>query len=515
MNRRRLSLLPVLLAGLLLAAPARTEIIPDRGTFRGVFHINRAGVAQFAGYIVPPDLAEALKKYDGKYIELPILRAKQLRNPGRSVVEKIGQPKELPQPPLRADIALRNPGSAGPGTFDLIVSFRNTGKRPINLDLNNVSVGILSYHDVGEPAAQSDLVPGYTRAQMAFGGTPAQPWHFFKGLEPGSPTHFFSGVVRLGANDAVPFVFQHKHLPKGQYEVQALAHYVRPDKKHESVMGWKNLDFPLEQSKQPPPALPKAEATVTRDDEWLSVSGRLFHRGKQPPTLWTRGKPDNAFFTGVVQAFDAEGKQVPASLEWNDPRGPWERRWLDREGLNFRFRLRPEDRFEAPPIRRIALWTVTEAGAVRVEIAKDIPAPKARPLPAWGERVKGVRCRIQTPRDRFKAGEPVRVFFQAESDRSASDILWLNKGKAATQLRLEIDGQPAPISLTAISEEIIHPFPFQGQFTTGPELRLKPGKHTLRIRVTGDGTAPGNANVQPLRKFDGTMVSNEVTFEVE
>ena len=65
-------------------------MMPSSGTFRGIYHKNYAGVGEFGYFMVHKQLLEKLAPYDGKYIELEVLKARQPINPGTSVIQEIG-----------------------------------------------------------------------------------------------------------------------------------------------------------------------------------------------------------------------------------------------------------------------------------------------------------------------------------------------------------------------------------------------------------------------------------------
>ena len=112
------------------------------------------------------------------------------------------------------------------------------------------------------------------------------------------------------------------------------------------------------------------------------------------------------------------------------------------------------------------------------------------------------------------AGKQIRFFFQAESDGNEADILWINEGNRASHVKIELDGKPAPVSSTGLTDALVYHFPFQAEINLAYGLRLSPGRHRLKVSVTGDKGIYANLRQERFRRFAGTLVSNELAFEV-
>ena len=99
----------------LLGMSGLAEILPTKGTFRGIYEVNRAGVGRLNFFIFSQSLKDRMAPYENKYIEIEILKAQQLMNPGDVVVEQFGNVTRLPDPPLelRLKAVPSNSGPAG------------------------------------------------------------------------------------------------------------------------------------------------------------------------------------------------------------------------------------------------------------------------------------------------------------------------------------------------------------------------------------------------------------------
>src|SRR4029453_17072043 len=55
----------------------RAEILPTNGVFQGIYFQNRAGVGHFDFFIVSAELTKKLAPYNGKFVEIEVLRGIQ------------------------------------------------------------------------------------------------------------------------------------------------------------------------------------------------------------------------------------------------------------------------------------------------------------------------------------------------------------------------------------------------------------------------------------------------------
>ncbi len=511
------SLRAIALTGALaLGAPTvGAEELPTKGTFRGIYHVNRAGVGRFNFYIIPKGLKERMAPFQGEYVEVEVLKARQPMNPGPAIVEQIGRVTVLPDPPLQISLRVVAPGIGGGSTLDVIYSLANAGKNDIVVNANHLQVGVQGYPQPQQPdEPDTTFESGYTRRQLGFGGTLVQRWNFIAPAVPGERTHFSTSEVLLRPGETAPFVLHGVALEPGEYELAAVGLFCPAREEFVPVMAAQPLDVPWPEQKTLRECSLRAEVEVTLDDGWYLLDGHLFAKRDQPVFLFTRPDGDWFFLPGLVQLYSDSGNLIPARLDWDSPYRPWLRTEIGPEGLPFRFRVRRADRFSRQAVSKIGFWTVTDQGMEKLTLAEAVPRPPERPLPLWGEQVRGCRLRIQMPRSTLDAAEEIRFFFQAESDGQSADVFWIDEGKFRSHVVAAIDGKQAPIGSTGISDGHVHRFPFQGEIALSSRYKVVPGRHTLQLRITGNSGTYTNLRGDEFRKFAGTLISNVVEFEV-
>lgn len=516
-----LPLLLSLLMTIVRCPAAQAEVLPTKGTFRGIYSVNQAGVARFRFFIIPKAMKPRLAPYVGRYIELEVVKASQRINPGPAIVEKIGAVRALAPPPIRVDIRTVAPGSAGAGSFDIVYTLKNLARHPIELngrgDVGAYISGPLRPHEAGEP----DLLyrTGYTREQLSAPYIAQPSRSFMAPLAPGEPNHSYAHRVRLLPGESVPFVWHSLKLPPGEYEIVVNVTH-RPAPRANPAEGiparvTAPLRVPLIDPTRRTPSPLRLLAKVTRQEEWLRFDVRLVNTADEPRHVFVRQAPHGLVsLPALLQFTDAAGKLVPVTLGAQSPRGPWVRRRVDSDGLRFQFRARQRNFFSTAPIARIELWTVTEAGLDKLLLADRVPPGPPVDLPPWGKTLNGCACRIRLAKRQFGRREPIRLFLQAKSDGSHADIFWMDEGKFRSRLRVLVDGKPVRVAGSQVSDGHVHDFPFQGELTLVREHGAAAGVHLLQIQMTGDPGTYVNLRGEKLRKFRGTLVSNEVELEI-
>jgi hypothetical protein len=112
---------------------AESVIIPTKGTFEGVYHIDRWGNRFFEDYIVDATLRSVLDWYNGKYIKMTLTDAVQPNNPGPAVIYGCRNIVLVEKPPL--DIRLStDPGQLiNNAPIQLIIEVINVGNVQITM----------------------------------------------------------------------------------------------------------------------------------------------------------------------------------------------------------------------------------------------------------------------------------------------------------------------------------------------------------------------------------------------
>ena len=134
-----------ILLGLLIVAVGTSgyaETLPTKGTFRGVYHVNRAGVGRFKFFIISKALKKQMDPYEGKYIELEVLKARQPINPGPAIVDEVGKVTRLPDPPLALKLQAVTPATEAGKPIDVLYSLENIGKKDVTINANDLQIGV-------------------------------------------------------------------------------------------------------------------------------------------------------------------------------------------------------------------------------------------------------------------------------------------------------------------------------------------------------------------------------------
>jgi len=509
MARKGITILVVANA-FLAAAIVRAEILPTEGTFRGIYYQNRAGVGHFKFFIVSGEQTKQLAPYNGKYIELEVVSGIQPVNPGPAFIKKIGRVTELPPPPLQVDVKTVCPGSSGPGTFDIVYSFKNGGRSELILDVDRVGIGLEGYRDVARPdEVDKAFGRNLTNKQYTYGGQRNQPWNLIHPMSPGKSTHFYTKRIKLLPGEAVPFVWHGINESPGEHEVVVSAALPSGGDEPIPVMFRKALDLPLERIPVQRSDL-TIHAKAARDAEWLTIEGRLCNETEGEKSIFAQPDGDQLFLPGLVQLEGPDGKLLSIDLDWEEPYTGWTRKYIAREGTAFRFRVRQSNHFHMAKESRLCLWTVTDDGLEKLTVADDLPAPPiVRDVP-WGKAENGCRLRIRMAKDHFAIGEQPRFFVEIESDGTSADILWINGGDS----KILVDGEPAKLYTTALVHDHVLGFPRQGEIKLAHNHGLAEGKHNLTVEVQGRGGEYTNLTNRKFRKFEGKLISNAVEFSL-
>src|SRR5690349_18371139 len=124
-SRRMLVLGLGAIAALLLESSGRGELLPTKGTFRGIYRVGRGGAAEMNFFILSDKLKAQLAPFDRKYVEIEVKKGSQFGD--LVFVDEIGKVTQLPESPLELKLSA-SPGKAGVvGTVDLTCRVINRG----------------------------------------------------------------------------------------------------------------------------------------------------------------------------------------------------------------------------------------------------------------------------------------------------------------------------------------------------------------------------------------------------
>ncbi len=502
---------------LLLGLPGQTSIMPTSGTFRGIYHVNRAGVGRMDSFIFSKTMMDRMAEYEGQHIEVEILNARQPFSPGAAIIDEIGKVTRLPATPLKIRLKALTPTTDVGQASDVLCTLENTGTKDLSLNATSLSLSVLGYarSQPGIDDTMDDFYQaGYTGRQLGFSGNLWQSQNHPSLLGPGSQNSIHSQMVLLRSGETAPFVLPGVHLEPGQYELVALASGSSSAKETLPTMAALPLDVPVEGDGVHQRGLLEARIQVDHEDEWLVIEGRIFSASDAKVPLFTLSGNGNHYFSGQVKLYSSTGGLLTAGVDWKQPEGQWKLVQVDHEGIPFNFKVRNADRFSETSIAKITLETVTERGIEEVTLIDALASPPHRSPQPWGTTERGSRLRIRMARDSYKPDGKVRFFFQALSDSTEADMLWVDEGKFETQVVVLIDGKQAPVASTQLTDGIVYFFPFQGEVELRPASSLTVGRHTLQLSVQGDPGIYENLRGEKFRKLDGKLTSNAVEFEI-
>src|SRR5689334_6164537 len=125
---------------LLIINELPAEILPETGTFEGVYHRDRWGVGRFAFFVVDPALHEQLARYEGRRIQIDVTKGVQSVNPGSVTMQAIGSIKPLPESPLavRIEFAAPRPNES----FQLVCRLENESDQECFVRLSDVNIAV-------------------------------------------------------------------------------------------------------------------------------------------------------------------------------------------------------------------------------------------------------------------------------------------------------------------------------------------------------------------------------------
>lgn len=505
----------------IVAPIVQGSILPKSGTFRDLYHVNRAGVGEFNSFIIAKSLQKELVGLENKWIEMEVPEIDQPINPGPGIIKKIGKVTELPGAPLEARFQFEKPTGTDEGMLDVICRLRNSSDREITFDPRTYQLAISAFDPSQQDDAPDDFyLTGYTLRQLSFRQTGSRRFGTY------------SRSILLRPGEEVPLAQRGLLLKPGSYEIVAKFAYGPPEHPAVPMMFAQSLDIPLAGAQAARPTTLEAKARASRDGDWIVVEGNILVKPGRETGIFTIPDGDRHFLNGSIRLYSDEGLVLSAEDDWQSPNGSWNRARIstsvstnevwqsaeglwqrtlaDKEGVGFRFRVRHEDFFSSARVARIAFQTVADGGTENITLVDGLASIPSPTPPPWGTPAGGCRLRIRMAKDSFKAGEAIRVFYQAESDGKEADTVWVNNGNFKSHIVLTVDGIQAPIGSTRLSDGHIYQFPFLGEITLDTINDIPPGKHKLRLSLKGDPGIYTNLRNEKFRHFGGTLLSNEV-----
>ena len=518
----------VLVCVLTVFSTSHGETLPTTGTFRGIYHKDRFGVARFKFFVVHPSLFPKLDKYEGKYIEVEVTKGSQPMNPGPSVMLAVGKVRELQQPPVRITIQTLASSIRQSEHFQILVNVQNTGRTPIQFRPNNMLVAL----NMSQKSADTrkDFVTGaYARDKFAQRAgrwqlrsvAKSEPWRRHHIL--GHPSDHV-GRVQLGEQQTFPFVvLLEKGVGKGKYEIEARL-TLEGKKKLIPVAGWHAFDFPPARNVagRGASALRLSASQFRTENEWTSCQLVVKNSGADARFLPQCADSGNVrLWLGRLRGYSRKGDEIPLTFDWPDqhskgpPSKPWTMTEIAPEGLVSRLAFRPESYFPKQPIENIECDLLTDRGIESFVLTRNFTDKAFVVPPGFGPAARGVRCRIRTHKGVYRQGERIRVFWQVENlDQKpitmvSKDGGWLVKVDGARVAK--------PYNASAVWGWATPRGPYAPDefWLELDSAQLKPGKHVIQLACKGTGGWYKNVNGKNIAILKGALTSNDYELTIQ
>ena len=229
-------------------------------------------MGRFGGCKVSASKGRQLARFEGRYIELEILTGGQPINPGPWIVDTIGEIKPLDRPAIQVSARLLAPAVGGNRRCEVAIRYKNVGSKEVELDPNDVRVGLLGYAKVENPDVADKIFAGDTRnANLAFVHELHQ-WNPSWGIR-----------IRLQPDDEIAFVLDEVWARVGEYELAA-------DVTYHDGKEWIPTSASLRETRYPSGALialPRRQlltiqAKVSKQGDEYLIEGSLHRRSMVP-----------------------------------------------------------------------------------------------------------------------------------------------------------------------------------------------------------------------------------------
>jgi len=517
----------------------RAELLPSQGTFKGIYHRDRAGVGRFSFFFVHRSLLQSFDKHEGEYIKVEVRKAVQPMNPGPSVIHEVGEIKRLPAPPLSITVQVLPAGIRTNSAVQVLARVRNTGQNTVRIMPSSMTVGIA--RTVPAAAARMDFLhSGYAAGQFMNSRKRqlrslvlSVPWRRHHII--GSPADVVPRTI-LSPGESLPFVLALDNgLDPGDYEAEAMLHVAVKDQQV-PVAAWHAFSTPLGEASGPGERLALTMSTARVVDQWW----RFYDKGFRTRHRWyvsnlvlsnatdtVRALPEcrhsggGKLWLGRLLGWSRENNPVPLTFDYprNSSMGPPGtpcRMATFRQGNTARseIRFRTMSFFPERPLARITCRLLTDRGLETFTVSDSFADRLFVPPPDFGPGTRGVKCRVRTDSATYQQGQGVLLFWQIVNAKQDPVVLGNKSGWTVL-----LDGMPA--------SNIRHhrtgwgwatmrgPFTHQESFIELDSQHLPPGKHTVRIQCTGHGGRYKNANGESIPVLHGTLQSNPWTFTVE
>lgn len=508
------AIVPGIVALLAMVCSVRAELLPTTGTFKGIYHQDRFGGRHFLFFNIPEELYSAFEKYNGKYIEVEVLKGEQPMNPGNVTIESIGTIAELFPPgiTLTASVAPASPVAGTP--CQVIVQAQNTGDKHVDL---RPGIRVLlrgSPVSTGPPVTWSYSPINTWHLRNLVKSIPWQRHHIL-----GHPADHVS-KIELAPGESLPWAISFDQgVPAGRYELEAgLA--IEGNDERTPVAAWVSLDVGTVAGEENlgRTTLNLAHSPFKTGPEWVAVQLNLTNeedsKARAIPQCMDHGKVP--LWAGRLHGYAQDGVEVPLTFDYpldhamGPPEGMWQPTLIPREGLQMTMKFRAESWFQPAPLKTLTCDILTDRGLETFTITDAFENRLFSPPPPFGETKNGVKCRSRAQKENYKQNETIRLYWQVVN---VDQVPVTCRSKDGWQVR--IDGKNVKSAYNAdrvwgwATEQ--GPYWPDEYFIDLKDVTLTPGRHSVQLVCKGSMQRfYKNANGAKIPVFKGSLLSNVI-----
>jgi hypothetical protein len=518
-----------LVAALSFVSSLPAEILPETGTFEGIYHRDRWGVGRFEFFVVEPALHDQFAQYEGRRIRVNVTKGVQRVTYGPVHMQSIGSITPLPEPPLKPRIEFTplRPNES----FQLVCRLENESDQECFVRLSAVNIVVRQKRTTDWPEKPSYFSTTQTSNNVSTFEWSAGPLQHLVIAVPDpsgglSPSH----RVRISAKESVPIaILFDKGLPAGQYEIEATARGSDRDfgKVWPERTEWAPLDVEESSRAKTLSTIPLrvTKKSITPLDDGYELRLTLASSGDAPRSIAVPTDIGKRTWAGRLQAFTADGTTIAmATGERGRSEDPWHLEQIGKAGHDLKFEFRQEGRFSGQSIHRIVLDLLTDRGVEPIEVANgfhDVHAVVN--LPSFGKPVQGAKLRVRPVRSNLKVGQPLQFYVQAANEAGQPVVWWMSLPQYVASREChatEIDGKK--IDLPSHKADYIFGWaapwtchrPCEWTCTLPSSERLVAGKHTFRYSIVSPGGVYRNAQGVNVPVLAETLSSAPIDFQI-
>jgi len=528
---------------LIICTPSYGESLPTKGTFKGIYHRDRAGVGHFADFfLVHESLRPKFDKYDGKLIEVEVTKGIQPMNPGSSIILEVGKITELPAAPVSVTVQTIPSRVVANSGIQFLVNVHNTSQKTVKMLPSMITVKPMRVPEM--KTKHEYFGSGYDSSQM-MGGRRSQllnslvyfPWkrHGVLGY---SSSYAGRGVLKPGESFSAVLVYS-KGLDAGLYETEVkLRHHINNGADSIPVATWLSFDI-SDESKVAPIVksglelemsniktssrfLARYSNGIKSEHKFYSANLQLTNNGQTERVLsQIENSVGNKFWIGAIEGWTSDGELIPLTFlppsrpPSRSPDNPWTLAEINpSETVVSEILFEPVSFFPGKPIARITCDLLTDEGLETFVLTDSFDDSLFMKPPPYGPVSNGLKCRIRTESKTYKRGEGIGLLWEIANTKKKA--VTFTSGKGWT---VEIDGKKikGPIDNNSMSgwATIYGKYVPKQKYLLIDTSKLSAGEHKFQIYYKGSGGSYKNSYGKKIPIFKGKLKSNIWTFTVE